>query len=145
MSKKLELTNDTIDIIYEDFKDKVVTKEELIALYGIDITDRVYFKCYCEFKHGEDFDEDGLLTTAQHKKVVRLLELNDGLYLGDVNGKHSDITAELNEITFSVDSDDLQEYISVYGRGTSDFFYDHGLFDNDNEDDNEDDNNEDKK
>jgi hypothetical protein len=125
------LTTAQINRIFKDFSGQPVTLEKLNELYKCKIDNYVYFICKIDFRRGRDYEYDGLLTTNQYEKVMDLFKKYQEIRLGEINGKHSDVTADLNDFSFFfgscfTDLDIVENYISINGTRTDyDYFLEH--------------------
>jgi len=69
-------------------------------MYGVDSTGFVYFKCYIDFYRGGEYCHEGLLTLDEYYDVIKLFSKKGELYLEEVNGKHSDVSASIDDFKF---------------------------------------------
>jgi hypothetical protein len=125
------LTEKQITQIYKDFKGKKVSLKSLNKLYKINTEPYIYFLCFIDFYRGGKYDYDGLLTKEEYQKVLKMFEDGKELHLGEVNGKHSDVNADINDMKFfdgskNIDKQIVEKYIFEHGTHTDlDYFLDH--------------------
>jgi hypothetical protein len=137
MSHQL-LTNKQFNELYKDFTE--MTKEDLMDKYCVKNPEKyAIFTISIEFKRGRDYYEKGLITKEYSEYIKHKLDRNKDLFLGEVNGKHSDVTADSTNITIIDDIASVEKYIQKHGNCTEDEFY-FGIhdFEECNEDDNSD-------
>jgi hypothetical protein len=122
----MQLTDSEIQKIYNDFENRSLDLKEMKQRYGIDTGDyHCSYYINIEFHRGGHFREKGLLTLEEYIRAEYLLNKNKTLYLGEVNGKHSDVEMDANDISFSFNINDIQDCIKKGKYGSSfDFIFD---------------------
>ena len=127
------LTKNLIKELYEFVKNGV-SYDELVDKYQIKIDDdNVYYSINIYFKHGRDYEEEGIISKKCYEWAMKHFKNGNYLCLGDVNGKYSDVTVNLNDgLTFSLDYDDIETYIYENGiYKNNSIFYEKMSGDND--------------
>jgi hypothetical protein len=115
----MSLTTSQIQQVYDDWKGKTLNLAKMLEMYTPNVQGYVHFSVFVEFRRGGCYSDEGLLTEKEYKKIAEYLA-SDGcvIELGEVNGKHSDITISGSEVSFTDDSNTLEEYINEHGDYT---------------------------
>jgi len=101
-----------------------MTLEEFRKAYAIESKNEyMHYKIFIEFKHGSDYKEEGLMTLEHYNWLKFAFSRNHKLFLGEINGKHSEGRCYLDDFTFSNDNDKIETYIKNHGHG-AEFFSD---------------------
>ena len=124
-----KISKKMIEQIFNDWDDKPLDLEKMKEKYCVRSDGYVVFSCYIKFKRGNDYHFRGLLTKHQIKYVIYMFTRGFVLHLGEINGKHSEIDANITDFDFNNDPDIVEDYILNNQKRTDiDFF---GFYDND--------------
>lgn len=122
----MKLTSKQVEKIYKDWKGKDLNLDEMKKIYCFDPSKYVLFKCHIEFRRGSDYNEEGLLTLHEFKYVEYMFNNGFKVHLGEINGKHSEVTVDDMVYTFYDGSDGdaetnntIEEYITQHGTNTN--------------------------
>lgn len=122
----IKLSEYQVKQIYDYYvKNGGLDLNKMLEMYCNDISDYVLFECQLEFRRDANYYHLGLLTTNQTNYVLLMFRRGFIISLGAINGKHSDVIADLNNIKFIHDKKHIQKYIINNGTITNlDYFED---------------------
>ena len=131
--------------IYEEITKKKLSIEKLKKKYCLNIPDYVYFEINMHMTNG-DYYKNGILTQDDYKKVLQRFSNNEELYLGDINGKNSQVYISSKSLHFydplskeinNSQLEEIEKFILEHGKATDyKFFNDSFTGDESSDDDN---------
>jgi len=119
------LTTKQINKIYEDFKNKELTLDDL-SIYSIPVSitnNLIYFSCDIPIRRSSFFKE-GLITKNYYNFVLDKLKNGHTIcYNDEYDERFTSLFISLEYITFSDDKDTIEWYIINNGQYTQESFF----------------------
>lgn len=111
----MKLTEEEIEQIYKDWKDKQLDLTKMKEMYLMNIPDdAILYTLDLDFYRGGSYSETGIISKEQ-KRRFEYHYSDKNIDLGEVNGQHSEVTCELSEFEFDDSKDRIREYLKEHG------------------------------